>query len=364
MMRQLFVLLLSSSVLVSCSMFKVKHRAADEEVNEGNMADFNAGLKALDQENYEEASNIFLKLLTEKPATELDMVTIYNLGAAYEGLGQCQKAAQRYLQVARGAINKFPRILGESLYRLSYAYECLGLDNKVIIALLDVKKRSATLPLEISKAEAPARLAAAYARIGNRDQSKVYFTQAENGLRELQSHVATRKQAAEIAAKTLFFMGRLTSLDAQMAKRPEDYIDSLATLQPFLIRSVGLDVKVWSEKSAEQIIEAYQRLIELLDTTKVNEDPSDPGINERLTRDKKVSLLKYAVQTLRELKFKKLPGQPDKGSLEARVFLQVDTFEKQMQGLLVSSSENTLKTPDAERREGLKREGRIKDKHP
>ncbi len=365
MLKYFLVLVLVG--LVGCmtpAQQRANQRKAGEEMSEEQMQEFNRGLDYLEKEDYPAALRVFDKLLVEKPASELDLIILYDSGAALEGMGQCAKAAQRYRQVARGAVKKFPRMQGEALYRLSYTYECLGEDQKVIAALLDVKKFENEMPQEVSKAEAPARLAAAYARIENRTQAKAYFAQAERGLQDLQSQIMTKKKATEVSAKTLFFMGRLNSLEQQASKKTEDYIESLITLQPFLIRSASLDVAPWSEKAAEQILNAYKRLVEILDSTKVQQDPKDADMNEHLTRTARISLLKFAVQAIEDLKTKKIPGLPQKGSLEERVYNQLLVYEKQIHGLLEKSSELQLKTPEARKREGLKREGRIKDKHP
>lgn len=355
-----FILMLV--LVVGCS--SAPKKAPEKEITEDDLKSFNVGMKALEDEQYTEAAKIFDRLLTEKPATELDLITIYNSGAAYEGLGQCAKAAGRYRQVARGAIKKFPRLEVESLYRLSYAYECLGEDQKVVAALLDVYRRSGTMNPAVAKAEVPARLAAAYARLDNREQAKKFFAIADKGLKELRSETLTERQARTSLSKTLFFMGRMNSLDQQFAKRPADYAESLRTLQPFLMRSISADVQPWSDKSAEQLLAGYNKLLRLIEGTYVDSDAKDTGLNERLSREKRLSLIQYATQSLQELRTQKIPGRAAEDSLEARVFRELDGVEKRMQSMLASSSEVQMKTPEAQKREGLKRDGRIKDSKP
>jgi len=357
-MKQL-ILILAVILVSGCAS---KPKVENEEISESEMKTFNKGMEALDHENYSEAAKIFDNLVKNKPASEIDLITIYNAGAAYEGMGQCQTAAQRYRQVARAAVKKFKRLEVEALYRLSYVYECLGEDQKVVAALLDVNRRSAAMAPAVAKAEVPARLAAAYARLDNREQAKVYFNIADKGLKELRSEMQTERQARTSLAKTLFFMGRMTSLDQQFAKRPNDYVESLRTLQPFLMRSISTDIQPWSDKSAEQLLAGYNKVLRLIEGTYIDADTSDAGINERLSRDVRMGLIKYSMQSLQELRMKKLPGRADENSLEARVFRELDGVERRMQSLMASASESQLKTPEAQKREGLKREGRIKDK--
>lgn len=352
---------LSCLLVLGCAS---KPKVVQQEISDEDLKTFEVGMKALDEENYSEAAKIFDKLLKDKPATEIDLITIYNSGAAYEGMGQCRKAADRYRQVVRGSVKKFKRLEVEALYRLSYAYECLGEDQKVVAALLDVHRRSATMNPAVAKAEVPARLAAAYARLDNQEQAKAYFNIADKGLLELRSEIQTARQAKISLAKTLFFMGRMNSLNQQFAKRPADYIESLRTLQPFLMRSISTDVQPWSDKSAHQLLEGYNKLLRLIEGSYVDADTKDAGINERLSREQKLSLVRYATQSLQELRAKKLPGRASEDSLETRVFRELDGIERQMQSVMASASEVQLKTPEAQKREGLKRDGRIKDKAP
>ncbi len=360
-MRSLILVLVFLFALGCSSAPKVPPQ---KEIADEDLKTFNIGMKALEDENYSDAAKIFDKMLTDSPATELDLVTIYNSGAAYEGLGECSKAANRYRQAARAAVKKFPRLEVESLYRLSYAYECLGEDQKVVAALLDVYRRSGSMNPAVAKAEVPARLAAAYARLDNREQAKKFFAIADKGLKELRSETLTERQARTSLSKTLFFMGRMNSLDQQFAKRPADYAESLRTLQPFLMRSISADVQPWSDKSAEQLLAGYNKLLRLIEGTYVDSDSNDTGMNERLSREKRLSLIQYATQSLQELRAQKLPGRAAEGSLESRVFRELDEVQKRMQSMMAAASEVQMKTPEAQKREGLKRDGRIKDSRP
>ena len=78
-------------------------------------ARFDQGVRALDDEDYAKAAKIFDGLLLAKPGTDMDLVALFNSGAAYEGLGDCQKASDRYRQVVRSSATKFKRIEGEAL---------------------------------------------------------------------------------------------------------------------------------------------------------------------------------------------------------------------------------------------------------
>src|SRR5262249_40470130 len=130
------------------------------------------GMKALQRSDFSTAANAFDRMLVQKPASEFDLIVLYNDGVAHEGLGECKRASELYRKAITGASAlRLARVEAESYYRLSLAYECLGDDQKTIVSLLDTKKRSKNLAPEIANAELPARLAVAYARIGQRDKA-------------------------------------------------------------------------------------------------------------------------------------------------------------------------------------------------
>src|SRR5262245_43474104 len=103
-------------VLSACASKKVEET---EFSDHADTPDFQRGLKALEKEDFGLAASIFDGLLVAKPGTEVDLITTYNSGNAYEGLGNCQKAADRYREVVRGSAGKFAAIEAQALFRLS-----------------------------------------------------------------------------------------------------------------------------------------------------------------------------------------------------------------------------------------------------
>src|SRR5665213_4402945 len=137
--------LILTLLLVSACVTKPKKSSEIPDQDSPHQAEFDRGVQALDGERYQEAASIFDSLLLEKPGTELDLVTLFNSGIAYEGLAQCKTAADRYRKVVRSSAGSFKRIEAEALFRLSLAYECLGQDAKTVTALLDAKRRGKDL---------------------------------------------------------------------------------------------------------------------------------------------------------------------------------------------------------------------------
>lgn len=325
-------------IVVACGSKPVaEHMAPDQ--SDARVTPFDRGLKALEQENYSEAAQIFDKLLVARPATQIDLVTTYNSGAAYEGLGDCKKASDRYREVVRSSATKFKNIEGQALYRMSLMYECLGNDPKTITSLLDARKRGKDLPWETLNAEIPARLAAAYARMGNRPKALEYFKQASESLKKLVNQETGRKQQ-ELLGKTLFLMGQLNPAQRRAEGDPVIFLQGLSMQQPYLLQAAEIGHPNWSKRASDDLILAYDNIWKY-----------------KLAPGKHNSFFTSALQTIRELKGIRLPGRQDPTT--DLIFAKVDAAESRLQSELAKVAESNRLTPDAQRREGLKRQGRV-----
>lgn len=333
-----FLLLALPLLIAACASKKVVQTDySDEEESPV----FERGLKALEQERYADAAQIFDKLLVAKPGTEKDLVILYNSAAAHEGLGHCQKAVDRYREVVRSSSGKFIQIEAQSLFRMSVMYECLGQDVKAVTSLLDARKRGKDLPFETQVAEIPGRLAAAYARMNNRAKALEYFNQASEGLKKIVARTHNHRQK-ELLGRTLFLMGQLNHAQRTAEVTPASYMQSLAMQQPYLLQAVEMDHPVWSKKAAEDLQTGYDNIWKF----KIE------SAEDRRT------FYTRGLQTIQELKKIRLPGS---GSLAGPVFAQIDKTEARINAELAKIAEINKLTPAAESREGLKRTGRLVD---
>ncbi len=300
---------------------------------------FEKGMVALERENYQEAARIFDSLLVTQPGTELDLITTYNSGAAYEGMGNCARASERYREVVRSSAGKFQRLESEALYRVSIMYECMGNHAKAITALIDAQKRGKNLSYSVQQAEIPARLAAAYARLGNTKKALEYFNQANSGLRKIVAQETGRKQA-DILGNTLYLMGQLNPAQRRAEGDALAFMKGLSMQQPYLLQALELNHPVWSKRAAEDLNLAYDNIwqFKVADREK---------LNDYYTR---------GLQVIRELRRIRMPkAEP---AVDA-IFAKLDKTELRLQNELASVAESTPLTPDAEKREGLRREGRL-----
>lgn len=318
------------------------------------LAEFELGVKALDEEKYPAAEAIFKTILRERPSNRFLLIVEYNLAAAFEGQKRCKDAGKGYRKVARAALGKFPRIEAQALYRLSFAYSCVGADEKAVVSLLDAQRRKQYLQEEVAVAEIPARLASAYARIGNNEKAEIYYSDARRGIQYLRAKFKNRRGLNDILAKTLFLMGRIQPIEDRVKTNSFEYLDGLEYLQAYLLQSVEMNSEKWSPKAAGQIERAYDLVLKV-----VNKPVKTPSELEGQKKQRKN--YKIATEALANLKLIKkniLPNITNNRSLSE---LRATLGEKQKRFesyLAANTTENPL-TEAAESREGLKRDGKV-----
>lgn len=330
---------------LGCSSAK-KAKEADAQLmaEEAKRPRFELGVKALDNSRFGDAAKIFDGLLVSKPGTELDLITLYNSGAAYEGMGDCPRAAERFREVVRSSAGKFKRIEAQAFYRLSFMYECMGQDNKSITALLDAKKRSADLSFAVANAEIPARLAAGYARIGNRAKALEYFALADKGLKKIIAQEEGRRQH-EILAQSLFYMGQLNPAQRRAEGDPVSFLQGLSLQQPYLLQSVEMNSSPWSGRAHDDLTLAYENIFKF----KIDDEQSRRDFYTR------------AIQVCNELIRIR---SPKSDPAIDQVYARVDSTLSRLNSEMAKVAETNRLTPEAQKRDSLKRQGRLVDPEP
>lgn len=316
---------------------------------------FNEALAFLDSGQFNKAGIAFKKILRDHPTNEFELMIIYNLGGALEGLGKCEKSAERYRQVINKSLGRQKRLEAQAQLRLSYVYECLGDDAKVIATLLSLRKKDGLLPVHVIKAEVPARLAAAYARQGNRSMAKSFFVKAQDGLKEINTKTRNPKKKKDLLSKTLYFMGSMKKLDIEKLS-PELFLESLAYLQNYLLMSVELDHIEWSPKSATEILDAYDDFYKFA--------VSQPPVNSRRDRgeaEKRSKRYELSLVNIYNLKQQRIPDE-NEPRIVTQLFAQLDERDRKIKNALAKLTNGNELTPEALERQSLRQPGRVLSK--
>jgi tetratricopeptide (TPR) repeat protein len=259
-------------------------------------------------------------------------------------MGDCARAAQRFREVVRSSAGKYKHVEAQAFYHLSFMYECLGQDNKSIAALLDARKRGSDLSFSVAHAEIPARLAAAYARIGNRAKALEYFALADKGLKKIVAAEEGHRQH-QILAQSLFYMGQLNPAQRRAEGNPTAFLQALSLQQPYLLQSVEMNSQPWSQRAAEDIESAYDNIFKF----KIENDGER---REFYTR---------AIQVCNELIRIR---SPKKDKAIDDIYARVDDTLSKLNSEMAKVAERNRLTPEAQKRGGLKRQGRLVDPGP
>lgn len=324
-------------VIVALAGCRSSNRRGEVEADSGSATrQFELGMRALEDQRYKDALSLFEGVLRQHPGSEFEMVVLFNSAAALEGLGDCREANERYRRVVKTSNGQFKIVESQALFRMSMTYECLDQDTKVVTSLLDTIRRAENLPVEVVKAEIPARMSAAYARLGNPKKAQEYFNMASKGLKEVLSN---RTYRPELLGQTLYLMGQLSRSQRNGAMNPVAYYHSIHFQQPFLLHALETGNPVWSKRAAEDLILAYENATRF-------------KLNDEIRSEFYTQTMKN-LHTLRRLKL--VVGS----DLMDDVFAKLEKTESFLRKQLVKASEGTKLTEEAEKREGLKRSGRV-----
>lgn len=343
-----YLLLSLGLFLVSCSWFGRKETPVSTAPSAEVMQTFEKANLHLDQEEYAEAARLYDKILKQNPATELDLVILFNSGTAYEGLKRCKTAAGRYRKLVRIASNRFKKIEARALLRLSYNYECLGNEARVISSLTDAWNRRKYLSVEKGRAEVPARLAAAYARLGNQKMARKYYLEAERGLKLVHGTVRSELDKRLILARTLFFMGNVEDFSI-LAKRPDVFFDGMKQSQVYLLKSMEMNEKNWSGKSTDALSEIYRKIWDHLSSL----DMKDGAV--------RIQGQKIAFRSVESIEFLKASRFPDDNEpkIILSFFNRMVQTEQKFRAFLAENATETPLTEEAKERDGLRRSGKV-----
>lgn len=295
-----------SLVFIGCSLTDKKDPSQQTKASSPDYAvlqKFQRGSEHMDNGEYKKAAQIFESIVVENPTSQVDLLALYNVGSAHESLRHCKKAAKYFRKTAKASRGTFFKIEAQALLRLSYAYECLRRDDKVVISLIDIRRKTNYLPRQIGLAEVPARLGAAYARLGNQKLAEQFFREAEKGIHSLRDDNKDPYGQKELLAQTLFLMGKIDK-NTFSFKKPRRYISLLNHQQVYLLKSVELDNKKWSKRAVRHLIELYDHLWKTANKP-LQSRISKTNAKKFLARQMRVA--QGALNNLQELKKQRFP---------------------------------------------------------
>lgn len=262
---------------------------------------YRQAVDALESAKFSESLVSFDRFIQQNPASAWSQAATLNSGRALEGLKRWTEAAVRYRQVVN-ATAKAPRLQAMALYRLSMVHEALGDDTQVVADLSDLGERARFLPQEIAEGERPARLAAAYARVGNFDKAQALYQKAEVGIARLRQ--VSGQRTPEWLPRTLFLMGE-TSRSKLSWTDFETFIRPFARGQVYLLQAAELGQAPYADRAADELISIYNDLVTSIEGAPV--PPGDPILARRALQKTQWLRAGLLIECLADLRARALP---------------------------------------------------------
>lgn len=297
--------------------------------------DLKSAEEQLKEQKYNEALEAFKKFGKDNPVSIFTQRALIGEARALEGLNEWTKAAAIYSNVISDTRETNPDVAALALYWSSFCYEALGDEARVIAALLDAYKMAEYLPAEKGKAEVPARLAAAYARIGNEEESRKYLQIADKGISSLFGNKSDTPEMRESKSEIYYLMGHQST--AQLSEESlGSYLETLNLLQVYLLRGVELEGTKGGEHSQKQLMAQYRDLWVRIDAIRAPDgyDPVAGEVTRRQAKSKWAAELLDSVERLRQYR---LPTE--KGKLVEELFSYLEEFENKAKQAILAAAE-------------------------
>jgi tetratricopeptide (TPR) repeat protein len=307
-------------------------------------ADYRAAVTEIEESRFTSGLEQLSAFLVRQPTSPWTQAAIFNQGRALEGLERWTEASERYRDVIRATGGRAPRLQAYALYRLSFCFEALNRYPEVVATLNDLMSLANQLDREVAEAELPARLAGAYASVGNHEMAEKFYRTAEAGI----AHLKNQKEMRDLPSwlpKTLYFMGSMSLRNVNW----DDFEASLRPLpraQTYLLQAAELGLEPWSSNAVSDLTGFYRRLWTAIDKAPLPRI-SDPLIARRKVQQRQWDLAALVFENLEMLKAYRMPGDAAPSEQAKKLFLFADQLENQIQKLYAQRPEGEGQTPES-----------------
>lgn len=276
------------------------------------------------------------------------------LARSLEGQQKWTEATEVYRQVIQATTETQPEIAAMAHLKVSFCYDALGDETRLLSSLKDAERLKDKLPDEQKLAEIPARLAAALNRMGQTKEAKIYYQQAQRGVAVVVAKSGSLENREKVS-QLYYLMGSLS----QEAIHPDNIqarLDALSLQQTFLLRSIENQGSGWSKKAFDDLQRNYKQA---WDTIQAWPDlkSMDQAVALRIKTETQNRLTDQLLKLSTQLRQYRSPETNEKNDLINALFAFLDEQDKQANQFYLSQKEMNPLTPDSQKRQGLKKEG-------
>ena len=294
---------------------------------------YKTGVQQLKEKKYDEALTTFQNFLSKTGSTRWSQAAVINSGRALEGLSRWSEALEKYNGAIQFTQTRAPRLQTYALYRASYCYEALGEDQITIATLLDllIPARTKFLNREMTEAEIPGRLAAAYARAGALNEANAFYERAEAAV--LRMKASSHGHYPAWLGETLYLMGKVPTelVSWESAAR---VLRELERTQKFALEAASLNQEPWSHEANQSLIGSYRDLFTVLQSPPYPKW-DDEVLAQRDAQRSQWNLASEMLDRLRRLKSMQLPVTDEDSSDANDIFEFADDLSRKLQLVLL-----------------------------
>jgi hypothetical protein len=223
-------------------------------------------------------------------------------------------------------------------YRMAFCYELLLNNEKALAALTDALRLQAYLPLEVAKAEIPARIASVYSRMNQTLLADKYTRQAEEGFKQVRA--MKRNFDNEALSRTLLRMGEipLNQLDEESFRQN---VETLMRNQRYLIQAIELKHPSLAMKAERSLVSTYAKLWSFIENFKLPET-LDRDADLVTEAGKRSDFLSLYLESIERLKTFEAPIDSSAQADTVAVYREIETLRIKALALL---NQELLKKP-------------------
>ncbi len=275
---------------------------------------YETGIKLHSDGAFKKSEESLTLLLKEFPVTRWLSSSYYVLGLDQEAQGNFPDAIENFRRVVDFYQGIHTRDEAEALYHMALSYDGLGdtprNDERQVLTLLQLQPGLKYLSLEISQAEWPARLAAAYAREGLTEQAKEYSLIAEKGLRRVKA--SGKPNVQKWLPKTYYSMGHIPEAQLHFKTTSEitQFFILLDNSQGWLLLAAQSNATPWSVKASTELKDSYQKIWEFIDKLPALNE-ADPILSAKQQQENQRALASRLDTLLQNLKILRSPSIPE-----------------------------------------------------
>lgn len=348
-------LICAAVVLSACSSFQfdeVRGVPIDPQVRAEQEAEINKADQALAAQDYAGAELLYLDFQKKFPNSVFFQKSQFGRATVMEHQGRWAEAAELYRDTIEATRTRQPEIAAQALYHISFCYENLGDEARVLASLKDALQLQDHLRPEQSLAEIPARMAASYNRMGRSKEADQYFRQAERGIQQVRA--AQNPENSAVWLSSVYYNMGVFSTNQISIENLQASLDTLKIVQIFSLRSSEEGGRPWSQMAAQELITNYRDLWNTIQQIPLNK-AMEQGAAGRDQTEKQLNFTGQLLTLMNELKQYRAPeiraNRPDAQEL----FNYLSKLEKQAQTFLTAKGIRNPLTPEAESLGGLKR---------